>query len=352
MPAEVRGGHVRFTLETGAAGACDLADVTGVALECDPVVDGPRVFSRTDRGWRLRLPLPPLDRLEYRYVVSRGTVEETVLDRGNPLRVGTAFGDRSVLEMPGYTPPAWLGAPAVEGTRTSLRIRGETASPVPVTVWAPAGTDPAEPMPLLVVHDGPEYDELASLTRYCAAGIASGQLPPHRVALLHPVDRDAWYSASPRYLRTGVEAGLRRLTERYAVDEPVVAMGASLGGLTALLAGLRAAPLIAGVLAQSGSFFQLRHDHAESGFPHFGRISRAVADVLHTRDVDHPLTVTLTCGTLEENAANNADMASALRRAGHAVTYVELADLHNYTAWRDALDPALTRLLHRCWADA
>jgi len=24
-------------------------------------------------------------------------------------------------------------------------------------------------------------------------------------------------------------------------------------------------------------------------------------------------------------------------------------DLHNYTAWRDSLDPALTDLLRKCW---
>ena len=38
-------------------------------------------------------------------------------------------------------------------------------------------------------------------------------------------------------------------------------------------------------------------------------------------------------------------MAAALRRAGHTVTHVEVPDLHNYTAWRDALDPHLTAVL-------
>ena len=34
-------------------------------------------------------------------------------------------------------------------------------------------------------------------------------------------------------------------------------------------------------------------------------------------------------------------------RAGHQVTHVEVPDLHNYTAWRDALDPQLTALLQK-----
>ena len=179
--------------------------------------------------------------------------------------------------------------------------------------------------------------------------MASGALPPHRVALAHPVIRDAWYSGSPQYLRTIAAAGLDGLEERYAVRGPVVVAGASLGGLTALLLGLLAAPRVGGVFSQSGSFFQVRHDDSESGYRYFGRISRLVQTVLDMRHADHPLVVGMTCGALEENVANNRDMASALRRAGHDVTLREVEDLHNYTAWRDSLDPTLTDVLRRVW---
>ena len=57
----------------------------------------------------------------------------------------------------------------------------------------------------------------------------------------------------------------------------------------------------------------------------------------------------MSCGTLEENVANNRDMAAAPRRAGHHVSLREVPDLHNYTAWRDALDPHLTAVLRDCW---
>ena len=55
---------------------------------------------------------------------------------------------------------------------------------------------------------------------------AHSVLPPHRLALAHPVLRDAWYSGSPAYLRTIAQAGLARIEERYAVRGPVVVMGA------------------------------------------------------------------------------------------------------------------------------
>ena len=78
-----------------------------------------------------------------------------------------------------------------------------------------------------------------------------------------------------------------------------------------------------------------------------GRVRSAVSAA--TRGLEHHLVVGLTCGALEENAANNRDMAAALRRAGHDVRYREVAGLHNYTAWRDALDPGLTDVLHAVW---
>jgi enterochelin esterase-like enzyme len=345
-PPKLLDAHLRFRYDDA-----DPA-ITGVALECDPVVPGPRELRRDTDGWVLELPRPPLDRLEYRFTVRRDDATDVVVDPSNPVTVATAFGDRSVVEMPGYSRPWWLGAPVVPGRLEPMAVAGETADDVPVTIWSPEDLDAAAPAPLLFVHDGPEYDLLAGLTTFAGAQVASGGLPPHRVALAHPVLRDAWYSGSPRYLRTVADAGLDRIGQQYRVDGPVVVMGASLGGLTALLLGLLAAPRVGGVFSQSGSFFQVRHDESESDFPYFDRISRVVQQILDTRHADHHLVVGMTCGALEENVANNRDMAAALRRAGHEVTYREVADLHNYTAWRDALDPGLTEVLRTSWSAA
>jgi enterochelin esterase-like enzyme len=346
VPPKLLDDHVRFRLEPVLPG------VTGVALQCDRVVGGGREFRPDGDAWVLDVPRPALQRLEYRFAVARGDEVEVVLDPSNPLTVRTAFGDRSVLEMPGYAPPWWLSAPAVEGRMESMSLAGETSDAVPVTVWSPVGLPDDDPAPMLLVHDGAEYDQLARITTYSAALVAGGQLPPHRVALAHPVMRDAWYSGSPQYLRTIATAGLDRLGERYAVRGPIVVVGASLGGLTALLLGLLGAPRVGGVYSQSGSFFQVRHDDSESGYRYFGRISRLVQTVLDMRHAEHPLTVGMSCGTLEENVANNRDMAAALRRAGHQVTLREVPDLHNYTAWRDALDPGLTEVLRTVWGHA
>jgi len=55
--------------------------------------------------------------------------------------------------------------------------------------------------------------------------------------------------------------------------------------------------------------------------------------------------VAAACVKKKENAGNNRLMTGALRAAGYPAALHELPDLHNYTAWRDAFDPYLTRLL-------
>jgi enterochelin esterase-like enzyme len=170
--------------------------------------------------------------------------------------------------------------------------------------------------------------------------IAAGELPPHRVALLAPRHRDEWYSGSARYARALATDVLPALNP---VD--TVGLGASLGGLAMLHAHVRRP--FAGLFLQSGSFFVLRHDMQELGFPRFRRIVRVVRE-LH-RDAGVPEPVTMTCGIAEENLANNRLMARALARQEFDVELHEVPDMHNYTGWRDALHPHLTRLLAKVW---
>ena len=44
-------------------------------------------------------------------------------------------------------------------------------------------------------------------------------------------------------------------------------------------------------------------------------------------------------------------MAEALARQGYPAELVEVPDAHHFTAWRDAFDPHLTRLLARSWGE-
>jgi enterochelin esterase family protein len=214
-------------------------------------------------------------------------------------------------------------------------------SEITATLWAPAGAGDR----VLVAHDGPDYDTYGELSRFLAASIAAGRIPPCRLLLLPAEDRLEWYSASPAYSRSLAVDLLPQVA-----DGPVVGAGASLGALAMLHAQRTWPGTFAGLFLQSGSFFVPRFDDHESGFARYQRIIRFVGGVLRSRAAGETLPVAMTCGAEEENVHNNRLMASALTAQGYAARLDEVPDLHNYTSWRDAFDPHLTRLLARLWS--
>jgi enterochelin esterase-like enzyme len=179
--------------------------------------------------------------------------------------------------------------------------------------------------------------------------IAREALPPFRVALLAPGDRDQWYSASAAYSRALANDVIPALRDAFGLVGPPAGMGASLGGLAMLHAQRRFPRALGALFLQSSSFFMPRHDSHERRFPRYARIVRFVRDTRRDGQYAVPVPVTMTCGIAEENVHNNREMASALAAQGYEVTLVEVPDLHNYVGWRDAFDPHLTALLQRAW---
>jgi enterochelin esterase family protein len=312
-------------------------------------------------GWELIIGRPPVTRMEYLFEFRYpGGGAETVTDPGNPRQVPGAFGPKSVLEFPSYRPPRWLTEQTEPGRSAAFEVPGGSLDgSIELRTWAPADASDDEVLPLLVAHDGPEYDALASLTGYLAAGVTGGWLPRLRAALFSPGSRDRWYSANPRYARTLAGAVLPALGGRLATSVRV-GMGTSLGGLAMLHAYCRYPDTFDGLFLQSGSFFCPRFDDHERHFPYYPRMVRFVAGLhgvvghgalgpggaaSHGGLPDRRIPVVLTCGAIEENVDNNRLMEQALRARGYQVALHELPDMHNYTAWRDAFDPHLTRLL-------
>jgi enterochelin esterase-like enzyme len=291
--------------------------------------DGPPLVHDGAR-WALTFRRAQVDRMEYRF----GVDGHSICDPHNPLRAPGAFGERSVVEFPGYAAPAWLDAPDPGPAEPVGRAR----------LWSPPDADPREPLPLLVAHDGSEYERFAQLTRLIAHAIATRRLPPARVALLDAPDRNDAYSASARYART-----LAGSLPQIAPATAHAGIGASLGALALLHARWLHPGAFGALFLQSGSFFRQRWDGHEAGFPRFRRISRFVGAVLQAGPPATPIPITLTCGAPEENLANNRAVATALRRQGHAVTLHVNRDGHNYVGWRDTLDPHLIDLLSRAW---
>jgi len=310
MPFDLRPDAVLFRLDDdGYAEVC-----LRQALERPR--DGPPFVLRDGR-WELTFRRPQVDRLEYG-IAADGEERE-----------------RGAVEFPEYAPPAWLDAP---DPAPAVRLDDGAR------LWSPPEAAPRAPLPLLVVHDGTAYERDAQLLRFVAHAIDAGRIPRCRVALLDSPRRDEDYSASARYGRA--------LAARLPSLAPATAhagLGASLGALALLHARSLHPGAFGTLMLQSGSYFRQRWDGHEARFERFDRIARFVGGVLRGGPATVPIPVTITCGAPEENLANNRAVASALRRQGHHVTFAVHRDAHNYTAWRDTLDPHLADMLARAW---
>jgi enterochelin esterase-like enzyme len=165
-----------------------------------------------------------------------------------------------------------------------------------------------------------------------------------RAALIQPVDRDETYSASASVAASVVRELLAQIAKRAPLGRRS-GMGASLGALAMLHAHVRHPKSFDGLMLQSGSFFRQRYDKYESGFPRYRRITRFVGTVIRGVDVERTIPVAITCGTAEENRANNEDLAAALTEQGYPAWLAEVRDGHTWTGWRDSLDPHLPALI-------
>jgi enterochelin esterase-like enzyme len=310
-------------------------------------------FVREGRDWRLTFPRPEADRMEYLFELTFLAGSTRVMpDPTNPLRAGGPFGDKSVVEFPGYETPEWVhDDDAAQGDLRELPLESvRLRTTLPTFLWSAVDTDPQRPLPLLVVHDGPEYADFSHLLRLLDHLVDFGEIPECRAALLPPPhDRNETYSASARYANALAAELLPALARVAPFDRPPVLMGASLGALAALHAHVRNPGAFGGLFLQSGSFFRQRFDGHEFGFERFGRITRFVGQVHGRTGIVPPVPTTMTCGLAEENLDNNRALAAALERRGFEVATFWNRDAHNWTAWRDALHPHLAELLLRAW---
>jgi enterochelin esterase-like enzyme len=304
-------------------------------------------FKPVGYGWELRLPRPSVRRMEYLFDIADLGMRT---DPTNPRVVGGAFGEHSWLPLPGYVEPAWTTVPPIASTLIPLTVESPVGL-VDVQVWAPEGIAPAFELPLLLSHDGPEFASYAGLTHYAGAMIASGALTPFRLALVRPTSRNLWYAANPQYAEALTQYVLPAVQTAYKSRRPVM-MGASLGALAALYAEWHHPGTFDGLFLQSGSFFTPDTDPQESRFEYYAQVTGFVRQVLTATTAPSTPLVGMTAGTTEENVHNNRVMAAHLAELGFGVRFDETPDMHNFTAWRDVLDPDLTDLLRQTWGGA
>ena len=308
---------------------------------------GDTTMARVAGGWEVRLGDLPVDRLEYLLDVD-GRLRP---DPSNPLVVPGPFGDHSWVALSGYRRPTWLDLAPVPADRWPLTLSRTAVGRIDTELWSPADAAAGEPLPLLITHDVPEMDAYGRLTAYVGALVAAGRLPRMRVALVAAGPRNTRYAANPAYARVLATRLVPALRDAVGVEGRPVLMGQSLGALAALHAAWTDPGTFAGLFLQSGSFFTADLDPQESGFEFWPEVTGFVASVRAAEQAapDAPV-ATLTCGTAEENHANNLAMRDQLSRVGVETGWGEIRDGHTWTCWRDTLDPHLTDLLTRVWS--
>lgn len=191
-----------------------------------------------------------------------------------------------------------------------------------------------EPVPLVVVWDGPDYLRRGHLTAIVDNLIAQRRIRP--IALVMPQNgkqaRMLEYSLNELTLYFAREClwslaqeHLNILDAHAQIDGRGAhgVLGASMGGLMALFTGLRLPHVFGHVIAQSGAF-QFELDGVSVGVYDYVRCAdERMRRIKIWQDV----------GTLEWLLEGNRKMHRALRENGFDVTYHEFHAGHNYTAW-------------------
>jgi enterochelin esterase family protein len=315
--------------------------------------DGPALAYDAGAGaWSGTIPRPRAWRIEYLLNVQLPDgAWQLMPDPGAGSVAVGPFGAKSVLELPEYRPPAWLERARADGLdvgdarRVGLATR--RLGTIQALLWTTPGHARDEELPLLIALDGPELVEYADLLTFLA-----GQRPLHAALLAPAHNRSEEYSASAVFADALRNEIVPQLFEHVSVPRDRgarIAMGASLGGLAILHAHRRHPRLFGGLFSLSGSFFVPRHDVSERDFAWWARITRFTRMVHRASEFPVPIPVAMTVGAVEENLANNRQMAASLRRQGYDVTFTEHPDAHNWVSWRDVFDPHLPDLFAKVW---
>lgn len=263
-------------------------------------------------------------------------------DPDNPYSVRNVwYGQVSVLEG-----PAWQTERAVRLSRgveeKGVLERHRIASDAlggqrRVNVYTPPGH--GGELPAILVQDGTAFHRIGGITRLLDLMISEGTLPPARLVLLEPVDREAEYLYNPAWLHFMLGEVLPLLDEIAPPAGPPLLMGASLGGLASAWLALAAPGRFAGVASFSGAFLGGPDDRDV----YTGESSWLLEQLAAGASV--PPRWFIGTGTLEWLTDVNRRVAAALPAAAADTELMTVSAGHNWTAWRNMLAAALKRML-------
>jgi enterochelin esterase family protein len=293
----------------------------------------PAILAKCELGiWTYQLALPPDAYIEYGFVDG----EEHLRDPFNPRRSPNGMGGYNhyfFMANSKPTPLARKEGNIPHGTVTKHVIQTErfiVGNKRTVFLYQPPVNDP---VPLVVVWDGPDYLHRAHLNNIVDNLIAQQRIRPVALALVEnggPA-RGIEYACSEStlgFLMTEVLPLANKelnLVDINAFPGAYGVLGASMGGLMALYTGVRIPQVFSHVISQSGAF-------SWAGF------DMVIFDLLEHGEL-RPLKVWMDVGIYDIPSllVANRRMQTLLSQKGYALKYGEYNAGHNFPAWRNEI---------------
>jgi enterochelin esterase family protein len=296
--------------------------------------------------WYLVLELPGGSRVEYQIEIRRGEDYERFNDPLNDKLSHSPMGSSSVCFGAGYETPDWA-LPDPEARAGELRdllvpsrALGRDAR---VTVYVPARFRPTATYPLLVVHDGGDFLQYASMQTVLDNLIHRLDVADVVVAFTYPEDRLEEYADSDAHsafltdeLLPELETSLPLVGQRAGR----CLLGSSFGAVASLAAAYRSPETYGALVLMSGSFVftDIGSDHGG------GPVFDPVVDFVN-RYRAAPVRVAdrlfMTCGVYEPLIVPNRSMVHVFEGTGMQVRYTEARDGHSWENWRDRMRDGL-----------
>ncbi|RDG30938.1 enterochelin esterase [Streptomyces corynorhini] len=258
----------------------------------------------------------------------------------------------SVFALPEAPAQPWHGRRAGIARGTVERHRIPSAAlGCERDVWGylPPGRDHAD-LPVLALCDGDMWFGGLRLQETLDALIADGRVPPFAVLAPDAVDNPTrWGELGGRdeYVAFLADEVLPWASERLPLTaDPArtVLAGQSLGGVSALYAGLRRPDRFGNVLAHSASLWW--RPGLAPGIPEQSMSGTPWIAGLYAETRRPPLRVRLDVGLHEgPMVGQHRALCEVLRSRGHDVTHTEFNGGHDYVCWRGALADGLVATL-------
>jgi Enterochelin esterase and related enzymes len=273
---------------------------------------------------------PSDTRVEYKYTIN-GKWE---LDLLNPNKMDNGVGgENNVLEMPSYRPNGTFGGVGLWAD--VFDISSQNFGTRKISVYLPKKyATSSERFGCIYIQDGNDYAMRAHASQTYEALAAAGRVKPFILVFIDPRDRMKEYWANDQWADFVANEVVPEIDKRYrtvANRDGRALLGASLGGITSLHIGLRHPDKFSRLGGQSSSFWVDNE--------------RVVKELEKIDSAKTKFKFYLDDGTFE-GVDDTRRVNIMLRGKGYAVTYIEGATGHNWTAWRDRLADAFISLMN------